>query len=43
MFFAENRKKPKVDEIFQNINPYDRLCHIIEIEERNEITLLFYN
>ena len=41
MFFAENRKKPKVDEIFQNINPYDRLCHLIEIEERNEIIFSF--
>ena len=41
IFFAKNKKKTEIDEMFQGVQPYDRLCHLIEIEERNEITLFF--
>ena len=41
IFFAENKKKSEIDEMFQGIKPYDRLCHLIEIEERNEIIFSF--
>ena len=41
IFFAKNKKKTEIDEMFQGVQPYDRLCHLIEIEERNEIIFSF--
>ena len=39
--FAHRQINSEMKEKFLGVKPYDRLCHIIEIEERNEIIFSF--
>ena len=41
IIFPHKKYTPEISKTFEGVNPYDRLCQVIEIEERNEIIFSF--
>ena len=41
ILFPHKKYTPEISKTFEGVNPYDRLCQAIEIEERNEIIFSF--